>query len=365
MVKSNILKGKRILGVDLARALAIVGMVIVNFKMVIGSEGGGWMSAIPEFLSGKAAALFVTLAGVGIALMTRNGYELQDHSIVRSTKKKFLKRSALLFIVGLSYISVWPADILHFYGVYILITLCFIRSGQRRIFMWSFLILWLYPLLMWMVNYDTGWDFTTLDYIDIWTVDGFFRNLLYNGFHPVFPWVSFMLIGLWYGRHNLTDASIVRGLMWKGIICFIIVVCLSHLLLSIIGSYIPSESKELSLIVGLSPMPPLPLYMMAGCSLSVVVISFCILIAERFRGSVLLSYMVRTGQLALTIYVAHVIIGMGLMFMYDENAVGSYSIQFTMLYALGFSFLCVAFSNIWLSYFNLGPIEWLFKKIVG
>ena len=63
---------KRIIGIDVARALAVIGMIIVNFKTVFGSNGSEWLKSIVSIFDGKAAATFVVLAGVGLALMTNS-----------------------------------------------------------------------------------------------------------------------------------------------------------------------------------------------------------------------------------------------------------------------------------------------------
>ena len=49
-------------------------------------------------------------------------------------------------------------------------------------------------------NYEIGWNFETLEYQGFWTINGFIRNLFFNGFHPVIPWTSFMLFGYWFGK---------------------------------------------------------------------------------------------------------------------------------------------------------------------
>ncbi len=353
----------RINGIDLARSLAIIGMIIVNFKMVFGSIGEGWLLAIVNSLSGKAAALFVVLAGVGISLMTQKGYEANDSSRCKSDRTKLLKRSIVLFVVGLSYMAIWPADILHFYGIYMLCTLLFIWASQRLILSAALIFIFSYPFLMWMMDYDQGWDFETLNYQEFWSFKGFFRNLFYNGFHPVFPWISFMLVGLWYGRNDLRDSRVVKGLLVKGLIGFVAMVLLSKGLLYISHTSDPIESEQLALVLGLSPMPPLPIYMLAGSFLSVAIISTCILVADRYREAPVVIYLVNCGQLALSIYVAHVVLGMSLVYIYDESMIGKYSIQFTFCYAMIFSFCCIVFSNVWLKYFRSGPLEWLFKKI--
>ena len=60
----------RVIGVDVARAAAVFGMVVVNFKtvMVVESAGPDWLVWMTGLLDGRAAATFVVLAGVGISL---------------------------------------------------------------------------------------------------------------------------------------------------------------------------------------------------------------------------------------------------------------------------------------------------------
>lgn len=355
----------RVLGIDFARSLAIVGMIIVNFKMVIGAEGEGWLLTLADSLSGKAAALFVTLAGVGIALMSQKAYDGQDQFTRSVGRIKLLKRSVLLFVIGLSYITIWPADILHFYGVYMLVTSFFIYKKREFVFLAAIVIIALYPLLMSFLDYEQGWNFETLDYQGFWTIKGFCRNLLYNGFHPVFPWVSFMLVGLWYGRHNLRDELVVKSLLRKSLLIFLFTALISKLLLGYTLGADSLENEMLIAIFGLSPMPPLILYMIAGSSLSVAIISFCILWIDNRQNNIFIRSLINTGRMALTIYVAHVVLGMSIAFAYDESMIGRHTITVSICYALIFSLLCVIFSNIWLRYFKYGPLEWLFNKILG
>ena len=358
-------RSERIIGIDVARAFAVIGMIIVNFKVVFGSEGEGYLLTIVDGLSGKAAALFVVLAGVGIALMTKSSIDSKGLIDIQRKRFKLIKRSLILFFVGLSYMAIWPADILHFYGVYMLFTLLFIRSSNR-IILWSALgFILLYPLLMWLMDYDLGWNFETLEYQGFWTAKGFIRNLFFNGFHPVFPWTAFMLIGLWYGRHDLRNSTIVKRLLTRGLIGFVSCIILSKVLLLITQSTDPIENEQLAYIFGLSPMPPLPIYMLAGSFLSIAIISICILIGDRYRNSTALKYLVNCGRLALTLYVLHVLVGMGLAIAYDESMISKHSINFTFCYAMVFSILSIVFANVWLHYFKSGPLEWLFKKIVG
>ena|GEM_PF-871557 len=101
---------ERIIGIDIARALAVIGMIIVNFKVVLGENGLSWVKSFASAFEGKAAATFVVLAGVGLALMTNSALRNNDSQKLKTAKIKISKRASFLFIVGLSYIVIWPAD---------------------------------------------------------------------------------------------------------------------------------------------------------------------------------------------------------------------------------------------------------------
>lgn len=356
---------KRIIGIDVARALAVIGMIIVNFKTVFGGEGDSVLKAFTGLFEGKAAAAFVVLAGVGLAFMTNSAVQSLDREKLAKARWRIGKRALFLFIVGLSYLAIWSADILHFYGVYMLLTLALISASSKELITAVLVIIFSYPFLMVVMDYDIGWDFDSLEYLDFWTITGFLRNLFYNGFHPVIPWSAFMLFGLWFGRQNLRDEAFVKKSLLLGLAAFIFVQLLSFALLWFLSEGEDLVYAELEQILGTSPMPPQPFYMVNGMAASVVVISSCILVARRLSTSFLVDALAKTGQLALTFYVAHVIIGMGLVDSFFAGQLGTYSIAFSLGYALLFSLACIAFALIWRKYFTSGPLEWVMRKITG
>ena len=60
-------------------------------------------------------------------------------------------------------------------------------------------------------------------------------------------------------------------------------------------------------------MPPLPIYMLNGIAIAILVISLCILLGKRYATNKVVVALKNTGQLALTFYVAHVVLGMGVI----------------------------------------------------
>lgn len=354
----------RIIGIDVARALAVVGMVIVNFKVVLGEEGQNWIKMLASVFDGKASATFVVLAGVGIALGTNSALRNNDLSKLRMAQIKIVKRAVFLFVIGLSYMMIWPADILHYYGVYMLFTLLLIQSNPRRILMWAGAVILTYPLLLFWFDYEAGWNFETLEYLDFWEIEGFFRNLLFNGFHPVLPWVSFMLVGLWYGKKDLKNDQFLKRSIWFSSAAFLVIQFLSYIAIRVLSEGNEEILTELSDIIGTSPMPPLPVYMLNGITISIFIISSCILLGKRYATNKVVVALKNTGQLALTFYVAHVVLGMGIIEAVNPSKMGAYTVEFSVGYALIFSLLCIVFANLWLNYKNHGPLEWIMKLII-
>lgn len=354
---------KRIIGIDVARAIAVIGMIVVNFKVVFGENGLNWVKSFASVFDGKAAATFVVLAGIGLALMTNSAIKNNDKGKLKITRNRILKRALFLFIIGISYITIWPADILHFYGIYMAIIILLLTSKEKIIVISAISLIIVFPILMTFCNYETGWNFDTLEYQGFWTINGFMRNLFFNGFHPVVPWTSFMLFGYWFGKQDLHNDKFIKTTFWISIIIFSSIQILSYLSISILSEGNQESAKELTEILGTNPMPPLPIYMFNGISIAFAIITACIIIAKRFESNIIIDALNKTGQLALTFYVAHVIIGMGLIETIDPNKMGNYSIEFSVIYALAFSLICIIFAVIWRKYKKSGPLEWLMRKV--
>ncbi|KGJ93920.1 DUF418 domain-containing protein [Colwellia psychrerythraea] len=357
---------QRIIGFDIARAFAIFGMVIVNFKIAMNAEAGNeFLLVFASLFEGRASALFVVLAGIGITFLTNKARQSQDSTLIIRGQKTLIKRGVLLIFIGLAYTSIWPADILHYYGFYFLIAALVFNSNDRNLLIVATLIMALFPTLMIFFNYENGWDWTTLTYQGFWTVDGMVRHIIFNGFHPVLPWCAFLLLGMWLGRQNLT-ASIVRK---KILVWCLAIWGITELIFFAIRAEIGSGEgigltiEEVEFLFSTSIIPPMPQYVIAAGSLAVVIIICCLYLSEKFSERKLIAWLYQTGQLSLTLYVAHVIIGMGVLEATDH--LRNQSIGFSLLSSLLFCISGITLSVLWLKYFKTGPLEWVFRKIAS
>tara|TARA_B110000093_G_scaffold106228_1_gene114285 strand:- start:16587 stop:16898 length:312 start_codon:yes stop_codon:yes gene_type:complete len=97
----------RIIGYDLARALALFGMVVVNFKIVMGTANNGppRLVDLTGLLEGRAAATFVLLAGIGISLLSAKARKSNAPKATVPIRNTLLKRAFFLFYRALIYPS--------------------------------------------------------------------------------------------------------------------------------------------------------------------------------------------------------------------------------------------------------------------
>lgn len=83
----------------------------------------------------------------------------------------------------------------------------------------------------------------------------------------------------------------------------------------------------------------------------------------KYNNNKIIEALNKTGQLALSFYAAHVILGLGMIEFISSKKLGEFSIEFTIIYALLFSLLCILFAHIWLRYMKFGPLEWFMRKL--
>ncbi len=356
---------KRILGYDLARALAVFGMVVVNFKVVMGAEANApaWARWSLGILDGRAAATFVVLAGAGISLLSRQSRRSGDIAALAGDRAMLFRRAVFLFVVGLAYSPIWPADILHFYGIYIAVAALFLRASSRSLLGGAAGLIVFFMVLLFSLNYEAGWDWDALSYEGFWTAPGMLRHLFFNGFHPVVPWLGFVFVGMVLGQLDLTERAVrYRVLRWS-IPLAVSAEGVGWGLRALVNSAaLPANGKEdLLAVFGTAPMPPVVLYMVAAAGTAVSAVTVCAALGIRYRDSAWMKPLVATGQMALTLYVAHVVIGMGIL--EAAGVLDNQSLAVAFSSAVIFCVAGVVFAATWRLRFRRGPLEWVMRSL--
>jgi uncharacterized membrane protein YeiB len=191
------------------------------------------------------------------------------------------------------------------------------------------------------------------------------RHLFFNGFHPVLPWAAFLLVGLWLGRREMGDARVRRRLIGGGLAATILAEAASHLLTAWMLARFPDvDPTDIRDLFGTAPMPPTPLYLLSAGGTAVALITLCLSLSLSrpfTAANWLLSPLTSTGQMALTLYVAHVVVGMGVL-----EALGlleGQTLPVSVASALVFCAAGVAFAALWGRVAKRGPLEWALRRL--
>lgn len=347
--------GSRLEGLDLARFAAFVGMVLVNFHVVV--TGGhappeGGVGDWPLLLQGRAAAGFVVLAGVGLGLMAQRGGAEQQLWLT-------LRRAAFLMAIGLANMLVFDADILHYYAVYFVFGALLLPLSSRALLGWVLGLNLAAVAAVLTLDFEAGWVMAELRYTDFWTPQGFVRNLVFNGWHPVVPWLGFLLFGVVLSRLPLAAGRTQLALAAGGVVAMLVASMLSTWLLPLMQAAEP----ELVDLVKTEPVPAMPLYTVAGLGAACALIGVCAWLGERPSLRRWLRPACLVGRQSLTLYVAHILVGMGVL--ESLGLIEGGSGQQAVVASFWFVAACVVYALVWSRWFKRGPLEGLMRRLAG
>ena len=345
---------ERLIGLDVARYFAFVGMVLVNFDIAMSygvQSNGGFFNEIIGQLQGRASATFVVLAGIGLGL---SSFKIQNQTV-----NIIIKRAIFLLILGLLNMSIFKGDILHYYAFYFLFGVFLLPFSNRVLISIICLLNIVFFVLMLSIDYESGWNFEELTYSGFWTIDGFLRNLFFNGFHPILPWLGFFLLGILLSRALLNE----RQVQIKMIIWGLVVIIFSEIISFIFSGYLISADSELQFLVMTDSMPPMPLYFLAASGSAFLIIGLCLLYSERFRKSNIYSLISPAGTQTLTLYILHIFVILG--FIDALGFTGSLTSSQAFIAATVFCILGTIFAFTWSKWFRRGIFESLMRKLTG
>jgi uncharacterized membrane protein YeiB len=191
----------RINGLDLARGLAVIGMIGAHVGL---PQDLSWLpSSWQALVYGRSAALFGVLAGVSIALLSGGVRPVTGDDLIRA-RVRIMVRAACIFVIGgaLELLGTDIAVILTVYAVLFFLALPFLQWSPRR-------------LLLLAAGLAVATPPVSLIKSQVLLVaDGEqgFHALMLTGCHPALWWWVFVLVGLALGRLDLSAAR-VRGVM--------------------------------------------------------------------------------------------------------------------------------------------------------
>jgi uncharacterized membrane protein len=232
---------KRLVGIDAARGLALIGLMAIHIFPDATGEGDPTLTW--TLFSGDSAALLALLAGVGLGLST-GGTTAHRGRQMMADQASLAVRAVLVGALALviSAILFWDAPtegILLYYAVFFLLAIPFLRLGPLALFgsavafgvIAPILMQWLGPLLP--GTSDNNHSVVTLLTEPVGTAS----ELLLTGMYPALPYMTYILVGLGLGRLNLRSPRVQALIAGIGAAVAVLAQVLSVLLLRVAGGY--------------------------------------------------------------------------------------------------------------------------------
>ncbi|MBB3662034.1 putative membrane protein [Prauserella sediminis] len=363
----------RLIGVDATRGIAVLGMMAVHALYIVGSDGDPtwWYSIV----SGRSAATFAVLAGVGIAFTTRR--EQVPRARWRPVTASLAARALAVGVLGLALgytDSDIAAVILPFYAVLFLLAIPLVFLSTRLLVITGAAVALLVPVLSHLFRdalpeprfANPSYGYLLDDPL------GMLSELAVTGVYPALPWVTYLCAGLAIGRLRLSSTTVDAWLLAGGAALAAAASALSGLLLGPLGGFDRLVAVDGRAVVegalqfgepGTTPTTswwwlavdarhsstPLDLLHTTGFAAALLGALLLLTNASRLTAvaRILVAPLTAVGALTLTVYSAHIVF---LNSPLDRfGAVSGYLVQVA---------VAVAFAMAWRRFVGRGPLEW-------
>jgi uncharacterized membrane protein YeiB len=342
----RVARAGRVTGLDLARALAVFGMLGAHFGGVAADVDAS-PSSWPGAVNGRSSILFAVLAGVSVALLTGRTVAPAGRDLV-GARIRLLVRAAWVFGIGVALAALDTVDvILGVYGVLFVLALPFLRWSPRRLLLAAAVLAVLTPpaaLLLTVAAQAAGLGESPV------------VLLMFNGPYPALIWWTFILVGMAVGRSDLGSPRVRARLLSGGATLAVLGYGAGWLSTRWWGEAastqawvegeLGSRSPSLAWLSGAAPHSGTTFEIVGSVGVALVVIAVCLVAAERAPRATF--PLVTVGAMALTAYTGHVIAPAVLDWDFDGVATWLASIAVMIVLATG-----------WRMVFGQGPLEWL------
>ncbi|MGW2770379.1 DUF418 domain-containing protein [Streptomyces sp. NPDC001275] len=367
-------QARRLIGLDLARGLAVFGMYAAHVGP--DPDQGGVTGFLMELAHGRSAALFAFLAGFAVVLITGRRAPKTGRA-GRQAVVKVVIRAVILLAVGTALtMRGTPVDvILAFYGLYFLLVLPLYRLGAGPLAAMAAGTALVLPQLLYFVQQAIG----NGDVRSPGEPDGIV-SLLFTGTYPALTWIPFVIAGMVVARLDLAATAVRIRLALTGAALMITGYGGSWLLLHVFPGAANAIGASTSAGGGASvwwsdtagyPSGDTPAWLMAASPHSettlsilgntgaaIMAVTACLAATDALpRLQSLARPVIAVGSMSLTAYVFHLF---GIRFLGIEELPGS-----PLHVLLGFIAASMVFAAVWSRFQQRGPLEWLMTKATG
>ncbi|MDA1534258.1 DUF418 domain-containing protein [Bacillus cereus] len=367
----NISQGERIHSIDIIRGIAVLGIFLVNWPVIAGVDSRditGIYEGIDSyirlfydmFIQTKFYTIFSFLFGLGFYIFMTRAEAKTDRP-----KTLFVRRLLILLLFGfLHYVLLWDGDILHTYAITGFFLFLFYKREPRTILIWSIVLLsfmqlfsLLGSLLMLIVPVEELGLSTAIMPLENWGLQitdrfhSFYSEAISNSLIMLPETLGLFLLGLYAGKKDIfrrakeLDPKLKK---WQ-IIMFVLTLPMWFIMVYFFMNNQPYM-----------PLSLMGITMISGKTLFIFYIFTLMRLLQKEKWQTLLRPFQYVGRMALTNYISHTIVTLlvfGLLFKNYYPA----PLWVGPLFCIGFYTLQIFISRWWLSRYQYGPLEYIWR----
>lgn len=365
----------RVVGLDVARCVALVGMMATH---LLPSVDLGGVTFVQQLAGGRSAALFALLAGVSLTLMAGRTTPLRGPER-QAVSGGLVVRALIVAVIGmfLGGLGSGIAVILTYYGLLFLAGIPFLGLRARTLAVLSGTWLCVAPVVSQLVRpylpdpsyASPGFEMLTVPWQLV-------TELAFTGYYPVVTWMAYLLAGMAIGRLDLARPRTALTLLVPGALLASACWFLSNALLARPGvmatlraTYAgPRDPDPLSELLthGLAGTTPTgswwwlavraphsgtPFDLAHTIGSAMVVIAVCLLLSR--AAPRVAAVVFGAGAMSLTIYTVHVVMRSPQVWPDDADGLRTFLTHVVLLMVVGAAFRLAGVA---------GPLERLVKR---
>ncbi|WP_431683683.1 DUF418 domain-containing protein [Kitasatospora sp. KL5] len=345
----------RLVGLDLARGLAVFGMFAAHLGP--DPEVGGPVGAAMRLAHGRASALFAVLAGCSLVLLA--GRRPGTGQNGRRTAAGIAVRAALLILLGTALDALDPpvSLILAAYGAYFLLALPLLRLPAAPLA--GLAVAWalLAPQLSYALRAAGAAD----------VLPRRLAEPLLTGAYPAATWMPFVLAGMALARLDPSGPAVRRWAATVGAGLLVLGYGGSWLAVRLLGAEVPEEgSGVVGLgdpvgLLGAAPHTGTSFEVLGALGFALLVVAGCVELTARpaaaGAGAAAVAAVAAVGRLSLTAYVGHVVVVVLFGIELDPGP----PLPLFAAFVAG----TLAAAGLWTARFARGPLEAVMHRAAG
>ena len=347
---------------DVLRGLALIGVCVLNYHGYLLQRGnerptddlfGRIFDPWEGPLATRFAAVFVTVAGMGITLLTARAVASRNAERISAARWTLIRRGVVLYAFGFFLDWIWNGTILLFYGAFFLAGAALFTLGTRWIATVGATAALAAAGVRWwaLQRQTTGHRVSWLldePVIDPHSPRDQLIATFLRGTHPLLPWLAFLCLGIILGR-LLPFTPMARYQM-----------AMIGFAATAVGYLVEAGLPVHPILRSTDPFDRGLLYVTTAIGTTLMVISVIGWLAERTRATAATQVLADTGRTTLTLYVGHVLVFDLVVDWLGWVEPGGLGTALTL--ALVYWVLAVAVSVEIHRRFRTGPLEWAYRK---